>query len=241
MSGNQYSLGIYQTVLKGKIEISLESYFKEVKNLVDYKNGANLVVNEYPEADVVQGDLKTYGIELMINKSKGRFNGWLNYTYARTFVTLNSQLLGERINNGQSYPANFDKPHALNLVANYKFSRRFSVSSNVVYSTGRPITYPVGFFYQNGLKIPLYSKRNEYRVPDYFRVDLSVKLEGNLASKKFAHGSWIFSIYNLTGKRNAYSVFFRTEEEYLKGYKLSIFGVPIVSLTYSFKLGNYAN
>ncbi len=241
MTGNQYSIGIYQTILNGKMDISAEAYYKDVRNLVEYKNGANLVVNELPETDVVQGDLKTYGVELMINKPKGRFNGWLNYTYARTFVTINGPLQEERINNGKSYPSNYDKPHALNLVANYKLSRRFSVSSNLVYSTGRPITYPVGFYYQNDIKIPLYSRRNEYRVPDYFRVDLSVKLEGNLVSKKFAHGTWIFSVYNLTGRRNAYSVFFRSEENVLRGYKLSVFGVPMVSLTYSFKLGNYAN
>jgi|WetSurSiteA1Bulk_404760.scaffolds.fasta_scaffold00370_5 hypothetical protein len=241
MSGNQYSLGLYNSILGGKLDLSVEAYYKTVKNLVEYKDGANLSVNVTPEAEILQGDLRSYGIEFMISKPKGRFNGWLNYTYSRAIVTIDSPEPEARINNGESYPSNYDKPHALNIVANYKFSRRISVSSNIVYSTGHPITYPVGFFYQDNIKVPLYSKRNEYRIPDYFRMDFSVKLEGNLAARKFAHGTWIFSVYNLTGRKNAYSVYFKNVDELLQGYKLSVFGVPIVSLTYSFKLGNYAN
>jgi hypothetical protein len=190
---------------------------------------------------VVQGDLEAYGLEVMINKPKGRLNGWINYTWSKAMVTLNRPYEEEQINNGEPYPSNYDKPHAINLVANLKFSRRLSISSNMIYSTGRPITYPTGFYFQDDIKIPLYSGRNEYRIPDYFRVDFSVKLEGNLLSDKWAHGTWIFSVYNVTGRRNAYSVYFRTEDEILRGYRLSIFGVPVVSLTYSFKLGNYAD
>jgi hypothetical protein len=241
MEGKQYSLGIYNTLFDGKIDITTEAYYKEVSNLVEYKNGANLVVNETPEADIIQGDLEAYGVELMINKPKGRLNGWLNYTWSRTLVTVKSPYKEEQINESKQFPSNFDKPHAFNIVANYKFSRRFSISSNVVYSTGRPITFPVGFYNHEALRIPLYSNRNEYRVPDYFRIDMSIKVEGNLASRKFAHGSWILSVYNVTSRKNAYSAFYRYEDGTMKGYKLSVFGVPIVSLTYSFKLGNYAD
>jgi hypothetical protein len=241
MEGKQYSLGIYNTQFNGKLDVTAEAYYKTVSNLVEYKNGANLVVNDIPEADIVQGDLEAYGVEFMINKPKGRFNGWLNYTWSRTLVTVHSPYKEEQINEGNQFPSNFDKPHAFNIVANYKFSRRFSISSNIVYSTGRPITFPVGFYNHDDLRIPLYSNRNEYRIPDYFRVDMSIKVEGNLASKKFAHGSWIFSVYNVTSRKNAYSAFYRYEDGTMKGYKLSVFGVPIVSLTYSFKLGNYAN
>jgi len=241
MDGKQYSLGIYNTLFNGKLDITAEVYYKTVSNLVEYKNGANLVVNEIPEADIIQGDLEAYGMEFMINKPKGRFNGWLNYTWSRTLVTVYSPYKEEQINESKQFPSNFDKPHAFNLVANYKFSRRFSISSNVVYSTGRPITFPVGFYNHDDLRIPLYSNRNEYRIPDYFRVDMSIKVEGNLASRKFAHGSWILSVYNITSRKNAYSAFYRYEDGTMKGYKLSVFGVPIVSLTYSFKLGNYAN
>jgi hypothetical protein len=241
MSGKQYSLGVYNNLFNGKLDITAEAYYKDVSNLVEYKNGANLVVNELPETDIIQGELEAYGIEFMINKPKGRLNGWLNYTWSKTLVTVSSPYKEEQINESRQFPSNFDKPHALNLVANYKFSRRFSISSNVVYSTGRPITFPVGFYNQDNIRIPMYSNRNEYRIPDYFRIDLSLKLEGNLAVQKFAHGTWILSVYNVTSRKNAYSVFYRYEDGTMKGYKLSVFGVPIVSLTYSFKLGNYAN
>jgi hypothetical protein len=241
MWGDQYSFGVYNTLFEGRVDITAEAYYKKVRNLIDYKNGANLVVNENPETDIVQGDLETYGVEFMLSKPKGRFNGWLNYTWSKAIVNVVSLIHEQQINNNKPFPSNYDKPHAVNLVANYKFSRRLSVSSNLVYSTGRPITYPVGFYNQGNIRVPLYSQRNEYRVPDYFRVDLSFKLEGNLISEKFAHGTWMFSIYNITSRRNAYSIFYRYEDGTMKGYKMSIFGVPIVSLSYSFKLGNYAN
>jgi hypothetical protein len=241
MSGKQYSAGIYSTLFQGKLDVTVEGYYKEVSNLVDYKNGANLVVNELPETDVIQGDLEAYGLEFMFNKPKGRLNGWMSYTWSRTLETVNGRFKEEQINEGRQFPSNFDKPHALNVVANYKFSRRFSISSNIVYSTGRPVTFPVGFYNHDLIRVPIYSNRNEFRIPDYFRIDLSVKVEGNLASRKFAHGMWILSVYNVTSRKNAYSVFYRYEEGTMKGYKMTVFGVPIVSLTYSFKLGNYAN
>ena len=138
------------------------------------------------------------------------------------------------------YPANYDKPHAFNLVGNFEISRRLSISSNVVYSSGRPITYPTGYMFVDDYQVVNYSLRNEFRIPDYFRVDLSVNVEGNLRKKKIAHGSWMFSVYNLTGRRNAYSVFFTNERGEIQGYKLSIYGEPIFTISYNFKLGNYA-
>jgi len=241
MTGNQYSLGFYSNFGAQAIEASIEGYYKKVHNLVEYKDGANLVVNEYPEMDVLQGELDSYGIEVMIKKPFGKLNGWVNYTYSSASVLVNNSVTGENNNFGQSYPANYDKPHTFNLVANYKISKRIGVSGNVVYSTGRPITYPTAIYYQDGQKILNYSLRNEYRIPDYFRIDLSLKWEGNLKRKKFLHGSWIFSVYNLTGRKNAYSVYFKSEQGEIHGYKLSIFGVPIFSITYDFKLGNYAD
>lgn len=240
MVGDQISAGFYANFGRKKsIEFSVEGYYKKVKNLVEYKDGANLLVNEYPEREVLQGKLESYGIEFMLKKPFGKLNGWVNYTYARSIVQVIDERTGEVNNFGYSYPANYDKPHSFNLVANYKLSKRLSVSGNVVYATGRPITYPTAIYYQDGQKILHYSLRNEYRLPDYFRIDASVTLEGNLKKKKFLHGSWIFSIYNLTGRKNAYSVYFTTENGAVKGYKLSIFGTQIFSVTYDFKLGNY--
>ena len=134
---------------------------------------------------------------------------------------------------GEYFPANHDKPHDFTAVCNYQFTRRFSASGNMTYSTGRPITYPAaGYTFRN---IPLlhYTHRNEYRLPDYFRVDVSLNLEGNLRSKKIAHSYWSFSVYNLTGRSNVYSVYFVSEGGVTQGYKLSIFDRPIVTLTYN--------
>ena len=241
MTGDQISIGVYSTIGAKAIEASVEAYYKKVDDLVEYKDGADLIINKVPEMDVLQGKLDSYGIELMLKKPWGRLNGWINYTYSNATVVVDNQLTGEKNNFGLPYPANYDKPHAFNLVANYKFSRRFSLSGNLVYSTGRPITYPTAIYYQNGQKILHYSLRNEYRIPDHFRIDLSVTLEGNLKAKKILHGSWILSVYNLTGRNNAYSVYFKSENGQINGYKLSIFGSPIISLTYDFKLGNYAD
>ena len=239
MVGDQVSLGIYSNLFGTLIEASIEGYYKDVKNLVEFKDGADLTGNEIPEVDIIQGNLDAYGVEIMIRKPGGRLNGWVNYTYSRAGVIANNPVTGEQNNFGLRYPANWDKPHALNVVANYKITKRFSVSSNLVYSTGRPITYPTAIYYQDGIQITHYSLRNEFRLPDYFRIDLSLNIEGNLKSKKLFHGSWAVSVYNLTGRKNAYSVFFKSENGIVKGYKMSIFGIPIFSVSYNFKLGNY--
>jgi hypothetical protein len=241
MKGMQYSVGFYKNFLGNALEASVESYYKKVENLVEYKDGADLIANEFPETEIIQGDLDAYGLELMLKKPYGKLNGWVNYTYSRATVLVNNERTGEQNNFGISYPANWEKPHALNLVANYRVSRRVSFSGTVVYSTGRPITYPTAIFFQNGIQITHYSLRNEYRLPDYFRIDLSVNIEGNLLVKKLVHSSLSFSVYNLTGRKNAYSVYFKSEGGYIKGYRLSVFGTPIFSLTYNFKLGGYEN
>jgi hypothetical protein len=241
MTGDQFSLGLYSNFMGGAYEVSVEGYYKDVKNLVEYKDGAEMVANQFPETDIVQGNLNAYGIEFMVKKPLGTLNGWINYTYSRAKVLVDNPTTGEQNNFGMTYPANYDKPHAFNLVANYRLSKRISFSGNLVYSTGRPITYPTAIYYQDGNKIIHYSVRNEYRLPDYFRIDISVNLEGNLKLKKFAHGSWNFSVYNLTGRKNAYSVYFKSEEGKITGYRLSIFGSQIYSISYNFKLGNYEN
>jgi hypothetical protein len=241
MNGEQYSFGFFSEMKKHTYEFSTELYYKKIHNLVEYKDGANLLVNPVPETDILQGNLTSYGSEFMLKKLTGRLNGWMSYTYSRAIVLVNGEKPEEKINFGNAYPANYDKPHAFNIVANYKFSHRLSVSSNVVYATGRPITYPAAVYYQQGIPIIHYSARNEYRIPDYFRVDISVNLEGNLKSKKFKHSSWNLSVYNLLGRHNPYSIYFKQEGWLINGYQLSIFGSPIFSLTYNFKLGSYEN
>lgn len=233
--GDQYSLGFYATLRKSTIDVSVEGYYKTMENSIDFKNGATLLLNHHIETDVVNAHGKAYGAEFMIKKSAGKLNGWISYTYSRTFLQARSDNESETVNEGAWYPSSYDKPHAVNFIGNYKFSRRFNFSLNTTYSTGRPITLPLAKYDLGGSTRLYYSDRNQYRIPDYFRIDVSINIEGNHKVKKLAHSSWTFAVYNLTGRRNAYSVFFRSENGQVNGYKLSVFGQPIPTITYNFK------
>ena len=239
MKGAQFSAGIYKNFPGAHLELSLEGYYKKVDHLVEIKDGADITYSRHPETNIIQGNLDAYGVEFMLRKTAGQLNGWVNYTWSNTSVQAVNPRRNERINLGYSYPANYDKPHAFNLTMNYKFSKRWSFSANAIYATGRPITYPKSIYYQNGIQITGFSRRNEARLPEYFRTDLSFHYEGNLKKDKFAHGSWSLSFFNLTGRKNPYSVYFRNEDGEIKGYQLSIFGAVIPSITYHLKLGNY--
>jgi len=231
----QFSLGFYKTLSNDELEISLEGYYKKSNNFLDYKVGAELVMNENIETQLLQGKGKAYGIEFLLKKSEGRLNGWIGYTYSRTFVKLDSQFSDERVNNGDYFSANFDKPHDISVVLNYKLTKRYSFSSNFVYQTGRPITYPIGTYNYGGSEYTLYSDRNKFRIPDYYRLDIGVNIEGNHKIKKLAHSFWNISVYNVLGRNNPYSIYFVTESGEIKAYKTSIFGMPIPTITYNFK------
>ena len=231
----QTSLGLYKNFEGNKYELSLEGYYKRQKNLLDYKVGAQLLLNEAIETEVLQGDGKAYGVEFLLKKNEGKLNGWLGYTYSRSFVKLDSEFAEERVNNGEFFPSNYDKPHDLSVVANYKFTKRFSASANFVYQTGRPVTFPIGSFSFNNSEYVFYSDRNKFRIPDYYRLDLSFNMEGNHKIKKFAHSFWSFSIYNVLGRNNPYSVFFVTEDGDVKAFQSSIFAIPVPTITYNFK------
>jgi len=233
--GDQVSMGFYKNMRKNSIDVSVEAYYKTMENSIDYKNGAVLLLNHHIETDIVHAKGKAYGIEFMIKKSAGKLNGWISYTYSRTFLQANGANPSETVNDGKYYPSSYDKPHALNVIGNYKFSRRFNFSLNMTYSTGRPITLPLAKYELGGSSRLYYSDRNQYRIPDYFRTDISINIEGNHKIKKLAHSSWTFAVYNLTGRQNAYSVFFRAENGQINGYKLSIFAQPIPTITYNFK------
>jgi len=238
---DQISLGYYQNIPSIGINASAEIYYKQFSNVLDYKDGADFVNNPNMETQVVQGDQDAYGLELMFRKKSGKLNGWLAYSYSRSMMLFNSTIPVDIINDGLRYPSNFDRPHNLNLVTNYKVSRRFGFSATLEYISGRPVTYPISIYYQDGSEYLDYSSRNQYRIPDYFRIDLSVNLEGNLKKSKLAHSFWMLSIYNLTGRNNAYSVYFRNELGRINGYKLAIFGRPVITLSWNFKFGNYAS
>lgn len=234
-SGNQISLGYFRNIFSGFVEASFEGYYKRFSNFLDYKSGAVVLLNPNLEADVINTRGRAYGIELLLRKNQGRLNGWVGYTYSRSEIRQDDALAGELINRGEWYPANFDKPHDFTLVSNYKLSHRVSTSFNATYSTGRPITVPIEKFeFEGGTRV-FYSDRNAFRVPDYFRIDLALTIDGSHKLKKLAHGSWTIAVYNLTGRRNANSIYFLTENGNLNGYQLSIFGQAIPTVTYNFK------
>lgn len=233
--GQQLSFGIFKNFKEEMYEVSIESYYKKSKNFLDYKVGAELILNDHIETEVLQGIGKAYGIEFLVKKNKGRLNGWIGYTYSRTFVKLDGKFNEQKINNGDYFPANFDKPHDINTVLNYKITKRYSISSNFVYQTGRPITYPIGSYNYGGSTYTLYSDRNKFRIPDYYRLDIGVNIEGNHKIKKLAHSFWNISVYNVLGRNNPYSIYFTTENGKVKGYKTSIFSIPIPTVTYNFK------
>ncbi|WP_029037046.1 carboxypeptidase-like regulatory domain-containing protein [Salinimicrobium xinjiangense] len=232
---NNYSLGFYKNLFQNTYELSLEGYYKTSNDILDYKVGAQLFLNETIETEILQGEGKSHGVEFLLKKTKGNLNGWVGYSYSRSFVKLAGEFKDEIVNNGEFFPSNFDKPHDFSMVANYKFTRRFSLSANFVYQTGRPITYPVGKYNYNGAEYVMYSDRNEFRIPDYYRLDLSFNIEGNHKIQKLAHSFWNISVYNVLGRNNPYSVFFVTEGGKIKAYKSSIFSIPVPTITYNFK------
>jgi hypothetical protein len=230
---DQFSLGFYRNLRSNSIEVSVETYYKILHNFLDYKDGATLLLNPHLETDVVNARGRAYGAEFLMRKTTGKLNGWLSYTYARSLVQVNTTT--DQVNDGNWYPSNYDKPHDVTLVGNYRFNRRISTSVNFNYSTGRPITLPLSQYYLNNVLRVFYSERNAYRVPDYYRVDLAFNLEGNHKIKKLAHGSWTLAIYNLLGRRNPYSIYFQAQQGQINGYRLAIFGVPIPTVTYNFR------
>ncbi|MGA9270152.1 MAG: TonB-dependent receptor [Lutimonas sp.] len=232
---NQFSLGLFKNLDGNTYELSLEGYYKLSDNILDYKVGADLLLNENIETEVLQGEGKAYGVEFLVRKNKGKLNGWIGYTYSRSLIKLDSEFNEERVNDGEFFPSNYDKPHDFSVVANYKLTRRYSFSMNFVYQTGRPVTFPVGNYQFNNAEYVFYSNRNEFRIPDYIRLDLGVNIEGSHKIKKLAHSFWNISVYNVLGRNNPFSVFFVTEDGQVKAYQSSIFAVPVPTITYNFR------
>jgi hypothetical protein len=233
---DQISLGYFRTLHDFAYDLSLEGYYKVSQNVIDYKNGATLYRNPYVEQDILQGVGRAYGAELLVKKNKGRLKGWLAYTFSRSLLSFNGAGPSEIINSGNFYPANFDRPHDLKVFTDWTITNRFSLSTNFTYSTGRPITAPVGSYQIRGIAVIDYSERNQIRIPDNHHLDMTLTMNSSLKKKKAVSANWSISIYNIYGRRNPYSVFFRVDDlGRITGYKLSIFGSPFFSLSYNFK------
>jgi len=238
---NQLSLGIFRKFPKQKLEASVEFFYKNTSNFTEFKDGADFINSPEIETEVLQGKQNSYGVELLLKKTGGKINGWMAYTYSRSYVEVNGVNDWDKINNGKIYPSNYDIPHVFNTVINYNITKRTTLSAVFTYQKGKPVTYPVSIYYIDETPLIDYSDRNEYRIPDYFRTDLSLTIEGNLKKDKLIHSSWMFSVYNVTGRKNAYSVYFISENGYIKSYKYSVIGTPFFTISWLFKLGNYAS
>lgn len=232
--GDQFAAGYYMLLYGGRIEASAEAYYKLINNMVDFKGSTNLIMNEHIEQDLAPVKGKGYGIELTLKKSSGRTRWDIGYTWSRILLKSTGNFSDEIINGGKWFPANYDKPHNLTLLYTFLYSRRLSFSSNFTWSTGRPVTYPVTSYYIHNELVVQYSDRNQYRIPDYMRLDASCTINGNLRSHKIANPHIVISVYNLLSRQNVYSEFFRNEGNTIYGYKMSIFGKAIPSVNFNF-------
>ncbi len=232
----QYSGGIFKNFNNNAIEASVEVFYKDLKNILDYKDGATLILNDNLESELLNGKGKAYGIELYLEKKTGKFTGWLSYTYSRSERKVVGSFPEEIINDGEWYPSNYDKPHSLSLVGDYKLGKRTKISSIFTYSTGRPATYPAAKFnYQEGTNIAYYDNRNGFRTPDYHRLDLSLTFGWDTKSK-WLSGDWVLSLYNVYGRKNTFSVFFDDiPGAPPQAFRLSVLGIPFPSISYNFE------
>ena len=236
-TGWQGAAGAYWTLLGSGVDLSVEGYYKQSQNGLDYKNGAVLSMNPNLADDLVPVYGRAYGVEVMVKKPAGSLTGWLSYSYSRSQLREMLDRGNETINHGAWYNAPYDKPHEFKLVANYAFTHRFSFSVNVDYSTGRPLTVPVGRYLYGGTYRLAYSERNSHRIPDYFRLDLALNIDPGHYLKAFAHASVTIGVYNVTGRKNPYSVYFRSNVNgEVNGYMLSVFAtqIPYINLNLLF-------
>jgi hypothetical protein len=226
---NQYSIGYFRNFFDNKIEFSLESYYKQMYNISDYEDGAEVMFNEDVEADILSGEGRSYGLEFYLKKKYGKFSGWISYTLSRTENMI------EGINYGKWYPSSYDKTHDLALVANLEFTKRLSLSASWIYYTGNAVTFPSGKYVYDGKPVSYYTERNGYRMPDYHRLDLNLHLDGK--NKRRLNSSWDLSVYNAYHRYNAYVISFRESETVpgtTEAVKLALFGI-VPSLSWNFK------
>jgi CarboxypepD_reg-like domain/TonB-dependent Receptor Plug Domain len=228
---DQYSFGLFKNFKDNTYETSIEAYYKDQKDLVEYKKGARLIKNPLLETALLPAIGKNYGVEFTIKKNKGDFTGIASYTYARSLIAVTTPFEIEQVNDGEFYPANFDKPHTLNISVLYNLGHGLNISSNFTYNTGRPITFPDGAYSFNNLPVINYSKRNLDRIPDFHRLDFSLSYDTRREKDQKHYNLWVLSFYNIYGRQNPYSVYFTSYNRVTRPFQLSVFGSIIPSLT----------
>lgn len=234
---DQYAVGYFKNFTNDVYSIELETYYKTINNRIDYIDGSDLIGNNTIETEILNGEARAYGLEFLLRKNKGNFTGWFAYTLSKSEQrTLGGQAGGPGINNGNWYNTPYDRTHDVSVTGIYKLNNKWSFSSNLVFQTGRPITYPNTQYEYEGLSIAGYSNRNEDRLPAYHRLDISAIYTPKIDSERRWRGEWVFGIYNAYNRRNAASISFSQNKStgQNEATRLSIFGI-IPSVTYNFK------
>ena len=234
---DQFAVGYFKNFKDDTFSLELESFYKTIENRIDYIDGANLIANEAIEQVILNGEAKAYGLEILLRKNEGRFKGWLSYTLSKSEQRTPGRTPEEPgINNGEWYRTPWDKTHDISFTGSYELNRKWSVSSNFLYQTGIPATFPNGQYEYNGITIPSYEARNSSRLSSYHRLDVAFNFNPNPDSTKRFKGNWVFSVYNLYNRRNAASISF-SENRFSganEATRLSIFGI-VPSVSYNFK------
>jgi len=234
---HQFAIGYFKTLKDKTYTIEVESFYKNIKNRIDYIDGADLIANNAIEQVILNGKARAYGLEFLLKKNEGKLSGWLSYTLSKSEQKTEGRTNIETgINNGKWYKSSFDKTHDISLTASYQVNNKWSFNSNFIFQTGQPTTYPISQYEYNGITIPNYGNRNSNRLPSYHRLDFAVNYNPKPNSKKKLKTEWVFGIYNIYSRKNAASVNFRQDR--LTGnneaIKLSLFGI-VPSISYNFK------
>ena len=234
---DQIAVGYFSELKDGKYSLEIESFYKKIKNRLDYIDGADLIANNAIEQVILNGNARAYGLEVLFRKNEGKLNGWVSYTLSRSEQqTPGRTSLESGINNGAWYKTGWDKLHNLSVTGMYQFNEKWSFSSIFTLQSGQPVTYPNGQYQYQGITIPTYGLRNENRLPTYHRLDISATLIPSKNKNRNWQGEWVFGIYNLYSRKNAASISFRQNQDSgnNEAVRLSIFGI-VPSVTYNFK------
>lgn len=234
---DQYAIGVFTYLKDRDYSLEVETYYKDVQNRIDYIDGANLIANNAIEQVILNGEARSYGVEVLLRKNTGKLQGWLSYTLSKSEQRTpprNENEIG--INNGAWYNTPYDKPHDISVYASYELNDKWSFNSNFVFQTGRPTNYPIGQFVFQDIVVPYYGLRNAERLPSYNRLDVSAVLTPRKNKNRKWQSEWVFSIYNVYNRRNAASINFRQNEDtgVNEAVRTSIFGI-VPSVTYNFK------
>jgi hypothetical protein len=235
---DQGAIGIFRNFAGNVYATSLEAYYKNISNLVEYRNGATLLLNPILESDLLPAKGKAYGVELLVQKVQGKLTGHLSYTYSRSLTAVQTPFALNQVNGGAYYPANFDRPHNATISTQWKSGRGWTIGTNFVYTTGRPATYPDSKYILANRTIIGYSKRNADRIPDYHRMDVSFSYDTrkeyiDTPTSNRRYSLWVFSIYNLYARKNPYSIYFINDNSRAQANRLAVFGMFIPSITWN--------